>query len=459
MDFELTRENLDRLSKQEGCAPEDFLNIIYDFWKETGETIASVPANDVERLLDILPWAGQLIKNIATQNKPQIMGNNQISDSRKNRLNELTGELESISKQVEYENEVCQKIKESEQEYIRKKGELSGIKEEEQIIRDSCGKLIKEIEQLSNVDIKTAKEEEERLRNRKNELEKELENARIKNKGICENISCLKEMFTKSENQRDTLDKQAKELDIKVNSIRREINDKTDSLRRAEDLKNEYMNQKKELDMLVSKANTECAKINNEIQGLDKTLKGKDFANQIQILQDMRDEKANSLKKYNETQNKIQVIERQIEQLKLDQKAEETKLQEAKTKLLKEQEDKIGRSSELKLQKAELERKILVYETEIQKLEAWMKGIEARELNEKADSLYERVTKLSDVRNKLEEDIQSSWHQNRYRKAIVKTAYIGQVMRDDMNDMKNKLEVYRANLIGVIDCLGSEHLD
>ena len=224
-------------------------------------------------------------------------------------------------------------------------------------------------------------------------------------------------------------------------------------------MKNEYMNQKKELDMLVSKANTECADINNEIQGLDKTLKGKDFANQIQILQDMRDEKANSLKKYNETQNKIQVIEGQIEQLKLDQKAEETKLQEAKTKLLKEQEDKIGRSSELKLQKAELERKILVYETEIQKLEAWMKGIEARELNEKADSLYERVTKLSDVRNKLEEDIQSSWHQNRYRKAIVKTAYIGQVMRDDMNDMKNKLEVYRANLIGVIDCLGSEHLD
>lgn len=581
MAYNVTRLNLDRLSKQSSCAPEDVLNFIYDFCKETerlrGEPMSSVAANDIRDLMKRLPWAGQFIINMARTNEEQISNN-----ANRANLNRLLEKLEVLSKEAAAQNAVCQETKATEQELANQEAELIRIKKEQQEILASCDKLRHEIDQLSSADSKNLKEEEEHLIDQKNKLEEELESARIKNEGIRTDISSLINLLTESqnelnkkndellkvdnkvstvkseierveksineslrshedymkekrvleekldedkqkyvneiaeinkaiekkkqerdrlqrskedeeekergvkqeilnvekaienckincdklreelierENHRGSLGTQAEELDKKVIAIRKAIDDKTVSLRRAEDLRNKYLNQKNELDSQVTKVNSECALINEEIRILNRTLQEKDFAEQIQILKNMRDEKAKSLEKYNETQNEIKEIEDKIEKLKSDQKAEEIKLQEEKNKLLEVQEAKIGRSSELKLQKAGLERKILEYETDIQKLEAWMKGIEARELNEKADRLYERVTRLSDIRNKLEEVLQSSWYQTRYSKAAVQTTYIGQLMRDDMNDMKKQLEGYRANLIGVIDCLGSEHLD
>lgn len=64
MNFEVTRSNLERLSKMSSYAPEDVLNFIYDFCKETqrftGKPLSSVSANDIDVLMKRLPWAGQI---------------------------------------------------------------------------------------------------------------------------------------------------------------------------------------------------------------------------------------------------------------------------------------------------------------------------------------------------------------------------------------------------------------
>ena len=92
---------------------------------------------------------------------------------------------------------------------------------------------------------------------------------------------------------------------------------------------------------------------------------------------------------------------------------------------------------------------------------ASLKMHEDRKLNEQAERLYERVTKLRGVQSKLEEVLQSSWYQTRYtnKKMAVQKPYISQRMRDDLDKMEKLLSAYRNNLTGVIECLGSEHLD
>ena len=129
MAYNVTRLNLDRLSKQSSCAPEDVLNFIYDFCKETerlrGEPMSSVAANDIRDLMKRLPWAGQFIINMARTNEEQISNN-----ANRANLNRLLEKLEVLSKEAAAQNAVCQETKATEHELANQEAELIRIKKD-----------------------------------------------------------------------------------------------------------------------------------------------------------------------------------------------------------------------------------------------------------------------------------------------------------------------------------------
>lgn len=283
-----------------------------------------------------------------------------------------------------------------------------------------------------------------------------------------ENYENLSRELAEKRNERDNeikqindLKEKAEELDHIIIDAGKEIEEKKLSIVSLEKIRDGKIGKKNELDSRVTVLNKECAALTEEIRVLDKNLQERDFTDQIRILEKERREKESYLAKYNETKNEIKKVEDEIKNLKSELLAAEKNLQDENNELQMTKNNKFERLNSLKQQQIKQKQKISDYELEIHRLEEWMKDIEARKLNEQAERLYERVSKLSGVRDKLEEVLQSSWYQNRYtnKKMTVQTAYIGQRMRDDLDNMGKQLSAYRNSLTGVIECLGSEHLD
>ncbi len=391
-----------------------------------------------------------------------------LLEKKKNELRNVNDEVSAAKSEIKrVENSIYESLKTLADQMKEKKAL-------EEKMDDDKRKLENEIAEIDKI-IESKNEEKNTLLARREEKEKaeldvkeEISNIGAEIVKYKENYEKLSRELAEKQNERDTeieqikdLKEKAEELDQIIIAAGKDIEAKKLSIDSLEKIKDGKIGQKNELDSRVTELNKECAKLTEEIRVLKKNLQEKDFTDQILILKKERREKEANLAKYDETKSEIKKVEDEIKNLKSELLAAEKNLQDENNELQMTKNNKLERLNSLKQQQSKLKQKISDYEIEIHSLEEWMKDIEARKLNEQAERLYERVSKLSGVRDKLEEVLQSSWYQNRYtnKKMTVQTAYIGQRMRDDLDNMGKQLSAYRNSLTGVIECLGSEHLD
>ena len=391
-----------------------------------------------------------------------------LLEKKKNELRNVNDEVSAAKSEIKrVENSIYESLKTLADQMKEKKAL-------EEKMDDDKRKLENEIAEIDKI-IESKNEERNTLLARRKEKEKaeldvkeEISNIGAEIVKYKENYEKLSRELAEKQNERDTeieqikdLKEKAEELDQIIIAAGKDIEAKKLSIDSLEKIKDGKIGQKNELDSRVTELNKECAKLTEEIRVLKKNLQEKDFTDQILILKKERREKEANLAKYDETKSEIKKVEDEIKNLKSELLAAEKNLQDENNELQMTKNNKLERLNSLKQQQSKLKQKISDYEIEIHSLEEWMKDIEARKLNEQAERLYERVSKLSGVRDKLEEVLQSSWYQNRYtnKKMTVQTAYIGQRMRDDLDNMGKQLSAYRNSLTGVIECLGSEHLD
>ena len=100
MNLERTERNLTRMQELADPALEDVLNYIYDFCQDvkddTGSAVDHLDCRDEDAMYRRLPWLGRTVSRLGAKLAPEVG-----EESRKARLEELSGELETLAAQVE----------------------------------------------------------------------------------------------------------------------------------------------------------------------------------------------------------------------------------------------------------------------------------------------------------------------------------------------------------------------
>ena len=400
--------------------------------------------------------------------------------------NRTTRELEDERLEIEQEhNDVLKslRIKEEENAAIQAENMLAAERAEkaieDQAITDKqeLKKKYEEIEQKKKALAAEVESYNRKLEAEIGVIEEDIQQKEHEKESlmICKEQKQQKASAVKEElrNLNDEIDKKKKELEEDIQQVielkkiadgldkeiiesRRDVESIKISIRNTEILRDDELAKKDELYSKATKLNSEYAHLLEEIRILDKNLKEKDFADQARILEKERSEKEEKLKRFVSTETKIKKINDEIKEVQADQEAAEKRLQDEMFNLQVLQEKRLERLNELKLQIKDLKHNLANYNTQIEELETWMGGIEAEKFRSQSDKLLGRLAMLQEVKSKLEKVLESSWHQDRYSRP---TIYIGQIIRDDLGEIEKLLENYRNSLTGVIESLGSEHLD
>ncbi|MGX8703729.1 MAG: hypothetical protein ACSW8H_04685 [bacterium] len=500
MDFTQTRNNIDRLSRNSTVSQEEAINFFYDFCtevkRETGKGIDSGASPNIEELLRRLPWLGQFVLNIVKRNVGDI-----ASEERQRRLEKLSAQIEAADQKIEEANADYARMQESQKDLTAREAAFAEKEAQIAALKEKIQRTENNICQIEAVDIAGLEGQKTALNTRLEELlrkmselsaevkalEEENQASERANAAKEEKLRCEKEALAEKQETALSMEREAQKLLDEAADLRV----RCESVLR---MKEEKQREKEELSRRIDQENLDCARLREDIRILEKTLNGKDFEEQKELLETQKEELREEFSRFEAIGREIELAKAKIERQKADSLAKTQELSAKNNELRKSIEDTSSEMEGLRQKRRELEERYAEKQENLKKkrleieqasaellesLERKRKELEGREaeLREKAEDeedwlesldgircrervqlLEKRLSVIAKARERLEKDLSADWVTNRYGFSA-KAGIAGDKLQKRIRNLETELASVREALDAVCECISSGQLN